>query len=226
MDIRTDSLLLLAGSDLHLTWTPNSIFPALPSTEYKIDALLYTYSVTEEEWKEQAFLVELVDNSGSLEVTLPSVLQGTGGTSNPIPIAIQLFASHLGATTELHEDVIQADLRVGVWTSLFYYATAQVHSLGFLVCTPWHLNEPPDIDQTLLNRTGACPPTEDRALLPNSGVRPERYISFFGNTLYEEQHMNFFHPRASSCYTQRASPRYDKTCDHKYYNLIRYTLWE
>ncbi len=209
MDTLTDSLLLAAGADLELTWTPTSIFPALPSTDYKIDVVLYSYSVTEEEWRPQEILAELTDNSGTLTVTLPTTLQSTLGNSNPVPISIQLFVSHLGAVSDLHQSLISADLRAGIWTSQYYFGTSQLSFFGFLICSPWHLNEPSDIEQTLLDRTGACPPTEGRAVLPNSGVKPERYISFFGNTRYEDQHMNFFHPGASSCYVQRVSPRYD-----------------
>ena len=204
MDVLNDDFLFSSGDNLHLSWDVESIFPLLDSSTYSVDVLLYEYDVNSENWKELSVLTTNIANSGEADVVLGSY----SISADAVPIALQVLVTHSISTTDLHQSLITANLRAGKWTAQFYYSQQQLDFRGFILCGAWYSLEPADIGEQLLDRVPPCPPTQTQANLPNSGVEPESYLSFFGNTLYRSQWMNFFHPHTAICYKQQIGTRY------------------
>ena len=76
---------------------------------------------------------------------------------------------------------------------------------GNNACDAWH--EQSKESKPPVDTLPPCPPTQDRAELPNSGLEVVNYRSAFYTTNYHMQWMETFHPDASTCFAQASVER-------------------
>ena len=192
VDIITESLVLANESKVHLQWNPQLIFPFLTAND-SIDIKMFELDTELEEWKEVHILVSATSNDGEEE----TMIVFTSKNSTPIAVFVSVAYSN---SNPIQNRLEENELRPGIWSAIFYYTETNGSSLA---CTAWYSSEPNDIGKKILQSVVPCPPTEQQASqLCNSGVTLENYISIFGNTLYDEQRRNYFHPSAAACYKQ------------------------
>ena len=197
VDVLSDNLVFSVGSEIQVQWDPDTIFSVLPPNSYTVDLFLYRMELTTGIWREFSSLASNVENNGNFDLTVGNIPTG----DNVLPIAIFVFASSQGFPLP---QLTSLDLRAGKWSAQFYYGQSFALQIrGRFLCEAWYLQEPSSIGSELLDRVTPCPPTEEQAKLPNSGVEEERYFSFLGNTLYHSQQMNYFNLGVSACYRQR-----------------------
>ena len=81
-----------------------------------------------------------------------------------------------------------------MWTSQYYYVNPDLSGLnGRDECENWH-----DMETVVPEEEIPCPPTLDRAQLPNSGL-----IAFsLRQTLYDDHWLETFHQGAAACFKQ------------------------
>ena len=194
MDIITESLMLTEQSTASIEWNPDTIYPLLPAIEYVVDISLYHLNVETEQWVKTVVLKTATENDGEEEITFRSIALRDADTA-PVVVYVSLSPSNEQDELRGHE------LKPGVWSAKFYFVESSVLQPSRL-CSAWYQSEPEGIGKEILDSVASCPPTEVQASqLCNSGVRLDNYISIYGNNLYTQQHMNFFHPDAT-CYSQ------------------------
>ena len=91
--------------------------------------------------------------------------------------------------------------RIGKWSGAFVYYTKNIADLD-AECSEWFSNEPENIGSRLLQTATPCPSTQMQADIPSSGLLEVDISSFLGSTLYHTQHLQFYHPGATTCYEQ------------------------
>ena len=75
-------------------------------------------------------------------------------------------------------------------------------------CSKWNDNQERMLrSNNVFASLPACPPTQDRAELPNSGLEEARFDSVLYTTDYHNQWMETFHHRAAICFTQATVAR-------------------
>lgn len=193
------TLIFTEHSIARLQWNPDMVFPALQANEYNVDISLYRLNIDTEQWNHVLVFATETGNDGEEEISF----QGISIDGNTAPIAV--FVS----VTLSDDGTIQSQLkpheqRPGVWSAEFYFATpAVLESKCSKLCLGWYRSEPNSIGNEILSSVSPCPRTEQQASqLCNSGVIEEDYVSVYGNNLYAEQRMKFFHPDATTCYKQ------------------------
>jgi len=207
VDVLGDSIGVSMRTNVVLSWDVASVFPALNASDYTVDIELYEFDVTTRTWKERGTLVTNTENDGRAVRTISM-------TTIPVnrqvaPIAVFVFVSHFPSNFTgahpLQQQLITARLKAGKWTAPLYYTSEQLAFRGRLYCDSWSRGEPAGIGEQLLASVSPvpCPPNVDQARLPGSGVMQERYTSFYGNTVYDTQWLNYFHPTAAVCYRER-----------------------
>ena len=95
---------------------------------------------------------------------------------------------------------------VGKWSAQFYYLVPSPSASSnsyYHMCQEWYYSQSKDIAQTLLDNSITCPPNKKQADIQNSGLKELRMTSYYGNSAYHSQWLEFFHPDAESCFTQR-----------------------
>ena len=182
-----------------LQWDPDTVFSQLVATDYTVDISVYEFNTETNVWKEVSILVMATDNDGEEEVTFPNIF--VEGSIAPIAIFVSVTKS---ISSTIQEALTLYDLKPGKWSAEFYYAeTLVLERRSNRLCTAWYLSEPEDIGNEILSTVTACPPTEEQASrLCNSGVVIERHFSIFGNSIYDRQRREYFHPDAAICYKQ------------------------
>ena len=91
--------------------------------------------------------------------------------------------------------------RIGKWSGAFVHYTKNMADLD-AECSEWFGNEPENIGSRLLETATPCPSTRMQADIPSSGLLEVDISSFLGSTLYHTQHLQFYHPGATTCYEQ------------------------
>ena len=207
-------LTFTSGSTAQIQWNPNTIFPNVDSSLYSVDIVLNELDPASNQWNERALLLGNTPNDGeeTIRITDPPV-----SAVDLSPIAIQVSVNVMSLnTSQTNAQYLRlvSRLRVGRWTSQFYYIQPIVAMrVSRQLCGAWFSAESSEIGRALTEASVACPPRRDQAVLPNSGLNEVQLSSFFGNTMYQTQWLGYFHPRASSCFRQRtANIRYVCVC--------------
>lgn len=200
VDILADTLVFTDQSKVTVQWKPDIIFPQLPAMDYDVDIYVYEFNTDTEVWKEVHALSLETENDGEEEVTFPGTIRVEGSTA-PISLLVCASESHSSA---LQQALASFEQKPGRWSAEFYYAERLVlERRSYRLCTAWYLSEPVNIGTEILDYVTSCPPTEEQASqLCNSGVVVERHISIFGNSMYDQQRREYFHPDAAICYKQ------------------------
>lgn len=196
MDIITDSLMLKEQSAATIQWNADTIFPLLPALEYSVDISLYHLDVVTEQWMKTLVFTTATENDGEEEI----IFRNIALRQDTVPVVVHVSLSPSDEQDELRG----LEQTPGVWSAMFYFVESSVlQPSGSRLCSAWHRSESEGIGKEILDSVASCPRTEEQASqLCNSGVRLDNYISIYGNNMYAWQHMNFFHPDATTCYSQ------------------------
>lgn len=196
MDIITESLMFTEQSMATIQWNPDTIYPLLQGIEYEVDISLYYLNVVTEQWVKTLVFKTATENDGEEDITFRNIALRDADTA---PVAVYVSLSPSIEQNELRGH----ELKPGVWSAKFYFVESSVlQPSGSRLCSAWHQSEPEGIGKEILDSVASCPRTEEQASqLCDSGVRLDNYISIYGNNLYAQQHINFFHPD-STCYSQ------------------------
>jgi len=207
VDVLGNSIGVTIGTSIVLSWDVASVFPALNASDYTVDIELYEFDVTTQTWKERGTLITNTENDG---IEVRTIYVTTIPVNRQVaPIAVFVFVSHspsnITGAHPLQQQLITARLKAGKWTAPLYYMSQQPPLRLRFYCDLWSRDEPTGIREQLLASVSPvpCPPNVDQARLPGSGVMQERYNSFYGNTVYDTQWLNYFHPTAAVCYRER-----------------------
>ena len=166
----------------------------MTANEYQVNITLFELDNELEEWKEVLTLISATNNDGEEETKIVFVSEISG------PVAVFVSVAYSNSINPIQSKIEEYQLRPGIWSAEFYYTETYGSSQA---CTAWYLSEPNDIGSEILRSVVPCPPTEQQASqLCNSGVTLENHISIFGNTLYDKQRKNYFHPSSTACYKQ------------------------
>ena len=109
--------------------------------------------------------------------------------------------------------------RVGIWSGLLFASYNQrgvPKGMAAMIrnnildreCRQWRDDETERLPDIMLQLLPSCPPTLDRALLPNSGLEEQRFESSLYTTNYQSQWMDLFHPGVSKCFVQAIVTRF------------------
>ena len=132
--------------------------------------------------------VKGIPNSGRVQLTMPYLESQNGEHVTLVMFQISVNPSHLDAGLN----------RVAKWTGVYVFRTGSPNDL-YMSCSDWYSKQE---KRDLLEEVPACPPTEWRARLPNSGFRKVDYSSRIGRTSYNDLFHIFTHPGAASCYVE------------------------
>lgn len=188
-----DDLLLYEGKKIFIDW-PIDILKYREASTYTVDVKIFEIDFGAFIFNEYT-LATSVNNTGKLELPTPKLNASYIYDIAAIFFQISVNPTHLSASLP----------RVAMWSELFLVLINA--SLNFRdQCLSWYTQEMEDTGERLLREVLPCPPTEERARLPNSGFQAQDLVSQIRSTAYHEQSRKFFHPGAARCYvqTQRA----------------------
>ena len=210
------SLLLDSRTSIELTWDPADILPlAEDPTAFYIDVYVYSYNYVESKWmKKNVFRNH--ENSGQVTIGMVRFSDNIQATCIHVTVGslIQSTSNVRGLVEALNSADIAFPSRVGLWTGLLFSiennrelkdkeARANRDRQYNDACDIWSSGDStPPVDML-----PPCPPTQDRAELPNSGLELVNYRSSLYSTNYHKQWMQIFHPDAATCFAQASVVR-------------------
>lgn len=214
------SMVVDTNTSIEVSWKPNDIFPAIEDpNSFSVDVYVYAYDFNKGKWIRIHKQTNL-PNSGQASFTLfylPSDLR------NILSAAIIHVTVGKVNSTSMNKDLIERiqmatipfPHRIGIWSGLLFVTDAnnrgqRLGNLKFeLQCLKWRLNCRKRQDNINLGEVlPPCPPTLDRALLPNSGLEEMRFNSLLFSSNYHSQLMKLFHPGVSKCFVQAIVSRF------------------
>ena len=202
---------------IEITWDPANVFPSVEDTNsFMVDVYIYTYDYSRSYWTLNSKIINQPNNGRALlrmglllKRVLPTLIHVTLGQVNESSCdkVIRLIES-IHATISL-----PFPSRVGVWSGLFFSvfnsrtvsneSAEQIRRDIFnRRCSGWHNRISETIPDYVIESLPPCPPSLDRAQLPNSGLEEERFESSLYTTNYHSQWMSTFHPGVSVCFVQ------------------------
>ena len=201
--VETADILLLPGTETVINWSPDSIIPlnlqeALAMTNnYSVDISLYQLNLASESYTFMQNLATDVPNTGTYEITIPSIDQSENFTAGVIGISVSeqfSFSERFStrSTSNAFAQLAFGLLRRATKFGLAYVATS-LAARG--ICSAWCSSESSNIGNTLLDRLPPCPPVRSAALNDPDFTEENFFLSFF-------------HPGASSCFRQVVFTRY------------------
>ena len=205
------SLQVDTSTKIDLVWNPNEIFPAIQDPDsFLVDVIVYVYDFKKNTWEENSKHRDL-PNDGRATIRLIALPQDLRDVISPAIIHVTVGDVNGGSTNaeiiqSIHNANISFPRRVGIWSGvLFATQTKETQEdINLESCTKWQMRQ---VEINLQN-TIPCPPTIDRAQLPNSGLEELRYESLIFTTTYHSQIMDLFHPGVSKCFVQAIVSRY------------------
>ena len=207
-------LIVDSRSQIGISWNPQDVLPTEDDPDtYKIDVYVYTYEYEKSIWTQKSVNHNLPNNgravlgqiefSGLMEVVAIHVTTGEViSTSDDLARVIALLSGRSPFPS-----------RAGIWSGLLFSidnkrevtdeeaATSRNENLGKL-CSKWGDRQSRMPLPEVFTPLPACPPTQDRAELPNSGLEEVKLDSVLYNTNYHTQWIETFNPGASKCFTQ------------------------
>lgn len=176
---------------------------------------IYVYTYEDSNWELQSKSSNQ-PNSGHASVRMGRLEKRVQATCIHVTVG-QVNDASLEDDRELVESLHSITLpfpsRVGIWSGLLF----SVHNdrtandkraeeirrgLFSRQCSQWCNRKKEKIPNDVIKSLPPCPPTLDRAQLPNSGLEEENFESSLYTTSYHNQWMSTFHPEASVCYVQ------------------------
>ena len=189
-EIQPNSLLVLPGNIVMVTWNTLSLFP-MNSSSFTVDVVLLRFElsgilVNANRTVPLATLSSNEANNGSTFVTIPPT--SLGGDVYAVSIAIMVSGVPQGSI-----NLGGVVGRVKSWSRLFFYSQGTSSLLN--LCQGWIDQQEPDIGETILNDVVPCPRTARQARALNSGLKEDRGIS-------QSLSRNIFQPGVDSCFRQ------------------------
>lgn len=143
-------------------------------------------------------------NDGQESVVIPSDLESLRNVKI-LPVLFLVSASVNPVSTAQsgtqYTNLVLSGQKAGRWSSQYYYINPSVtNRTAYHDCQAWYEGESENLRMQLLEESMPCPPREEQARAPNSGLAEINYTSFYGNSLYRMQWLNTFHQDASTCF--------------------------
>ena len=171
---------------------------------------MHIYDFKTKTWKENSKHRDL-PNDGQATIGLLPLAQHLRDVISPAIIHVTLGDAKDGSTNaEIMRSIRNANIpfphRVGIWSGILFatQTSATQDDINLKSCTKWQKRQA----GINLQSTIPCPPTMDRARLPNSGLEELRYESLIFTSTYHSQMMDLFHPNVSKCFVQAIVSRY------------------
>ena len=221
-----NSLIVDSRTEIDITWDPEDVLPADDDpSSYRIDVHAYTYDYGKSTWRRRYSHYNLPNdghaklkkiNFGSkVEVVCFHVAVGAS-VSNSSSLSSATNSKNVASIIESLNSLSDKPFpsQAGIWSGLLFSISnsrsanesqaRQLRSRRFdKECSKWHDKQSRILrNDNVFADLQACPPTQDRAELPNSGLHEARYDSVLYSTDYHTQWMQTFHPGATICFTQ------------------------
>ena len=211
-------------TDIEITWDPENVFPQVDTADtFMVDIYIYTYNYETSIWKRNSKKLNQ-SNNGHAELRMGPLIKEVLATCIHVTVG-QVEDSSSDNDRKLIESLhstksIPFPSRVGLWSGLFFSVfnsrTATVtdkeaktirRNIFNKKCSGWRERNKETIPEDVIKSLPPCPPSLDRAQLPNSGLEEESFESSLYSTSYHSQWMSTFHPGASVCYVQATVTR-------------------
>ena len=184
---------------------------------YRVDVYVYTYEYTRNRgWRKRSVNRNLPNNGRATlkQINFSKLVKA---------VAIQVTPGEVVGTPDNLVEVIASlkalgnsipfPHRAGVWSGLLFSIenkrlstdteAENLRNIRFnRLCSRWQNKQSRLPLDELFAPLPACPPTQDRAELPNSGLEEARFDSVLYDTNYHNQWMEMFNPGASKCFMQ------------------------
>ena len=217
-------LIVDSRSQIKISWNPQNLLPPEHDPDsYRVDVYVYTYEYSRKnrKWRQRSVNRNLPNNGGA-------VLKQINFSKLVKVVAIHVTASEVLSTsdplaqiiTSINEmsDSIPFPSRAGIWSGLLFSienkrlatdeeAKALRNQRLNKLCSRWGNGQSRMLLAEKFTLLPACPPTQDRAELPNSGLEEARFDSVLYNTDYQTQWIEYFNQGASKCFTQATVTR-------------------
>ena len=203
-------------SHIEITWDPEDVLPLDDDPlAYTVDVHVYTYEYSQTFWRRRSSNTNLPNNGHA-------VLRQINFSRNVKVVCIHVAAGASTSSSDNTANIIESlnalsdrlfTLQAGIWSGLLFSIknvrsvgekrARDIRNLGLdRDCSKWDEEQPRVLNDNVFADLPACPPTQDRAELPNSGLEEARYDSVLYDTDYHTQWMETFHPGATVCFTQ------------------------
>ena len=209
-------------TDIEITWDPENVFPQVDTADtFMVDIYIYTYDYDISKWKVNSGKLNQ-SNNGHAELSMVRLNKVVVATCIHVTVG-QIENSSFGDDRKLIESLhstkpIPFPSRVGIWSGLFFSlfnsktgTNTQAKNIRKNIfntgCSEWYNRNIETIPDDVIKSLPPCPPSLDRAQLPNSGLEEESFESSLYSTSYHSQWMSTFHPGASACYDQATVTR-------------------
>ena len=204
------SIVVESRTGLEFTWDPADVLPLADDPDsFLVDVDVYAFIYRDKKWELQ-FKKESIRNNGHATLNAAPF---TSAKDMVRATCIFIKASEYrqnditrGLIEELYSNSIHFPSGAGIWSGLMFSIDTDIGKMDEerkrkfeAACSAWQAEK---IPEDVVNSLPACPPTEDRARLPNSGLEEVTYESALSNTNYHSQWMSVFHPEASVCFAQ------------------------
>ena len=220
-----NSLLVDSRTDIEITWAPEDVLPLDDDpNSYTVDVIVYVYEYKERirGWKRKSVNSNLPNNghahlqqinfSKKVKVVCIQVAAGeTVGKSNDPATVIINSLNALNNKPFPSQAGIWSGLLFSIKTSRSAPEKDEIKRRNEKLdkeCSRWNDNQERMLrSNNVFASLPACPPTQDRAELPNSGLEEARFDSVLYTTDYHNQWMDTFHRQAAICFTQATVAR-------------------
>ena len=206
------SIMIESRTAIEVTWNPAAVFPLADNpNSFSVDVLVYAYVYPDMEWELQ-FTERNFENNGHA-ILKPTPFRENKVRATCIHVAVGEYTRNDCLRDLLDSTDIPFPSRAGIWSGLLFSIDTEIeekeekareirNKVFDEACSTWIDQMSEMIQDDELNSLPACPPTQDRARLPNSGLEEVIYESVLSNTNYHNQWMKVFHPEASRCFAQ------------------------
>ena len=212
------SILLQFGTDIQLSWDPKTILPmVMEYNSFMVDVYVYTYEKKTQEWIENVKHMGF-PNTGQAQINLGLISDKKSVLATCIHVTVgKTTGSSLPNTQEFLEKFHMATVpfpnRAGLWSGLVFsthntagllpeLARESLRNKFLPKCSAWRMQKAEKISKDVIKSLPPCPPTLDRAQLPNSGLEEQRLDSVSYTTMYHDMWMSYFHNNTAKCFTQ------------------------
>ena len=176
---------------------------------------VYTYEYSQTSWRRRSSNNNLPNNGHA-------ILRQINFSRNVKVVCIHVAAGASNSTNGNTANIIESlnalsdrpfPFQAGIWSGLLFSIknarsvdeerAMDIRNLGLdRECSIWDEQQSRLPNDNVFADLSACPPTQDRAGLPNSGLEEARYDSVLYKTDYHTVWMKTFHPGATVCFTQ------------------------
>ena len=209
-------LIIDSRSYVNITWDPADVLPLDDDPlAYTVDVHVYTYEYSQTSWRRRSSNNNLPNNGSA-------VLGQINFSADVKVVCLHVAAGASTSNSDNTANIIESlnalsdrpfPLQAGIWSGLLFSImnsrsldekrARNARNVGLdRECSKWDEEQSQVLNDNVFANLPACPPTQDRAELPNSGLEEARYDSVLYNTDYHTQWMQTFHPGARVCFTQ------------------------